>query len=97
MSDDLKHLRTLGALLSAVRMDDEDAVIVSFGARCPDYDCRDGSVSATVTKAGQTATASAAGTDLATALMLARGKVERDIEAARKKREAAADATGGAA
>lgn len=83
----LAFLRALGANLSAVRADDEAAVVVSFGANGPDYDCRDGSVSATVTKGGETATAVAAGHDLATALMLARGKVDRQIETARKARE----------
>lgn len=82
MSDtEIAHLRTLGALLAAVRAPDEQGVVVSFSARAYDADTGDSSVGVTVSKGGETETAHAAGTDLATAMLLARGACDRKIKA----------------
>jgi len=82
------HLKAIGEHLAALRRPNEGAVILSFGAHAPDFECSKGSVSITVEKGGETATASAAGTGLDNALALARAKVERQIEARAKKAEA---------
>ena len=75
------HLRALGQLLSAVRAPDEQSVVVSFSARAFDADTSDSSVGVTVSKGGETETAHAAGTDLATAMLLARGACDRKMKA----------------
>ncbi len=82
---EITHLRAVGALLAAIRVPGEQSVIVSFAARDFDSDTGDSSVGVTVTKGGMDATAHAAGTDLATALMLARAGCDRAIEAKAKK------------
>lgn len=87
MTDEqIAHVRVLGAALAALRLPGEMHVIVSFGALHPDWHCSEGSVSATVRRDKVEYTASAAGTDLATALMLARGGVERELAKKREKR-----------
>ena len=85
---EIAHLRTIGTLLAAIRAPDEQSVVVSFSARAYDADTGDSSVGVTVSRGGETETAHAAGTDLATAMLLARGACNRKIvakaEAAKK-------------
>lgn len=82
----ISELRELGERLLSARHIAGDALILSFGAHAPDYDCDEGSVSVTVQVGSEAATAHANGGDIATALLLAHGKALRQAEAARKKR-----------
>ena len=82
---EIRRIRDIGRQLQTIRAYDESSVVVAFGAIGPDFDCPEGSVSVTVTKGGETATSAAV--ELATALMLARGKVNRQIAAKQKARD----------
>lgn len=93
-NDEITRLRAIGSLLANVRAPDEDTVIISFAVHAPDFDCDQGSVAVTVCRDGEEATAGAAGTDLATALLLARGKAIRQIEAKAAKRQRDKDRSG---
>lgn len=82
-----QYLGALGANLASIRLADEDALILSFGAHGSTHDCPDGFVSVTAEKAGETATSKAI--HLQDALLLVRAKLDRQIEAREKAKEEA--------
>lgn len=87
MSFSREALGELAKSLVAVRDADEDHLIVSFGAHGPSTDCRNGHMSVTVQRDGESATGEAV--HLQDALLIARAAVNRQIAAREKKREEA--------
>lgn len=83
MSD--AEIKAIGVMLASLRNVDENSVVVSLGAYAPTADTFNGSVSATVTAGGHSATSEAV--DLANALRLARAKLAREAEARATKAE----------
>lgn len=81
---DRQRVNEIGADLASLRMAGEGLVIIGYGAHAPSIDCRIGSVSATVQRDGERATAEAV--SLQDALYLARAKVASQIAARDKKR-----------
>lgn len=76
------EINAIGTMLASLRHADESTVAVAFAAHAPCTDTRGGSVSATVTKDGHSATSEAVSLD--DALRLARAKLDREA-AAREK------------
>lgn len=72
-------INAAGTALQAIRALDDGDLIVSIGAHGPSYDCRDGHVSVTLRRGGDTVTSEAVG--LYTALHLARGKLNAVVAA----------------
>jgi hypothetical protein len=79
-----EEVNAMGAALQDY-MGDEASMVVAVGCHRGSPGCESGSTSVTVTKSGFTATSEAL--RLADAALLARGKVNRMIEADRVKRE----------
>lgn len=77
-------INSIGDSLKALRSDDEAAVFIGFGSHAPSADCRNGHVSATILKAGVTATYEAV--SLHDALLGARAAADHEIAAIEKKR-----------
>lgn len=78
---------SIGRMLQSLRMEDESDLIVSFAAHGPSYDCRNGSVSATIRRGSDEATSEAV--SLIDALLLARAKLN-DLAAKREAEKAKA-------
>lgn len=77
----------IGQLLQSLRADDEDGLIVVFGAHAPSVDCRNGHVSVTIEAGPERETSEAV--SLADAIMMARAKVKAAAEKRRKDAEKA--------
>jgi hypothetical protein len=72
--------------IDALRPADADYLILAVGTRGPNYDCDEGNAVATVRMGNDEATSEAL--HLTDAIALARGKIIREREAERKRREA---------
>ena len=77
------EINAIGAMLASLRNVDEHTVAVSFAAHTGSAETREGSISATVTAGGHSATSK--GLNLNSALCLARGKLRREADARAKK------------
>jgi hypothetical protein len=73
------EINAIGVMLAGLRDATEGVVAIGFAAHDGDHDTPEGSISATVTASGITCTSSAV--SLADALLIARGKLRREIQA----------------
>ncbi|ASK88502.1 hypothetical protein [Sphingorhabdus sp. SMR4y] len=86
-ADDYKAINAIGEQIASFRASDETALVVGFGSHKGSPGCESGSLSVTVRKGGFEATSEAL--RLGDAIFLARGKVNREIEADRAAKEKA--------
>lgn len=79
----------IGAIIQGMREIGDDYIIVSVGARGPNMDCKHGNAVATIRMGNDEETAEALA--LSTAIDLARGKILRNRELAKKAKEKSND------
>jgi len=78
-------LERIGSALAELREQPESAVVISFGTVGPSHDCPNGHFLVTVEKSGERATAEAV--HVQDALLLARAKVNAQLERREKERK----------